>query len=416
MANQTYVPSRCIHVFPCATRTYDTNNASKFLTQYNLTNFLGGGKSYNLTKQNDHYMRFSIKGYFVQIDYTSTEGAGWWEAFLGNANPQAEQVLCAQINLAAAVSQSGDFVDTGNVNNQSKLTGFADPVSKKTPPIDAGIGSNGESVFTALKLAFLSVDDFDKLSDSVKLATVVEDTENPGQNKLQWQLYSESLKFAQVGGSDNDPNITIQLSQDPVTKEISATAKYAQIGTDQLADGAVSFDKMKVDTQSYRVDEVTDSSIAGNEGPLRVKLVENTSSNTLKTQLLGLVQTADIANNAVTYSKMKVDTNKHRMQPSGGSKEGLSVILGEFETNSGKLGAKLQGLAQTADIANNAVTTEKLGGGAVTTAKIVDLAVTTAKLADDVQDKLEHIGQLKMSNKWYNVTLSGSTLTLTAAT
>jgi hypothetical protein len=97
---------------------------------------------------------------------------------LTKANPQAEQVLCAQINLAAAVSQSGEFVDTGNVNNQSKLTGFADPVSKKTPTIDDDIGSNGESVFTALKLAFLSTDAFDKLSDSVKLATVVEDTEN----------------------------------------------------------------------------------------------------------------------------------------------------------------------------------------------------------------------------------------------
>jgi hypothetical protein len=54
----------------------------------------------------------------------------------------------------------------------------------------------------------------------------------------------------------------------------------------------------------------------------------------------------------------------------------------QLVNNSGKLKAQLLGLIQTADIANGAVTGDKLAGGAVTENKLATDAVTTAKLKD----------------------------------
>lgn len=347
MANHTYVPSNCIYIFPCAKRAYNNSAASKFLTQYNLTHLTGGGKSYNLTKTNDTYMRFSVMGYFVQVDYTSQQGQTWWENFLTAAKPKANDVLYAYIKLASDATQLGGFSDILDVNTQSKLTSF-----ETATELDKAQG--GTSLFTALKLAFLAKDSQANglQGAKVKLATVT--SANP--IALQWQVYSEVLKFAE--GSENN-GITIQLSQSVSTQEISAKATNVAIGTEQLVDNAVTHDKMDVDQLAYGV-----TAAATSADRLQVQLVNN--SGKLKAQLLGLIQTADIANGAVTGDKL----------------------------------------------AGDAVTENKLATDAVTTAKLKDKSVTTGKLQNAVQTKLSHIGQLYIGATWYPISLSADEKTL----
>lgn len=380
MANHTYVPSNCIYIFPCAKRAYNNSAASKFLTQYNLTHLTGGGKSYNLTKEDDTYMRFSIMGYFVQIDYTSQQGKTWWENFLTAAKPGTGHVLYAYINLASEPQSA--FADRGDVNKQPRLTSIA-------PNTELDQQQSGTPVFTALQLAFMNSEEQANSTitmPKVKLATVT------APNTLQWQVYSEVLKFAE--GSENN-GITIQLSQSVSTQEISAKATKVDIGTEQLVNKAVTYDKMKIDTEAYGVTAGVTST-----GRLQAQLVNNSGS--LKIQLLGLIQADDIANNAVTTPKLRqnaVTYDKLNVNTSAGRDTAAQEQLGARvlqDGSTGNLKAQLVGKVQTGDIAPN--------------------AVTKTELHSDIQDIVDHPGQLKITTstgtEWYPISLSADEKTL----
>lgn len=373
MAIQTYVPSQYIHIFPCATRIYN-NTASKFLTQYNLTHFVGSGKSYNLTKSTDAYMRFSVDGYFVQIDY---KGQTWWEEFLNPTDPQNtskkptnNQLLYAYISLSG--TQPGTFNDSGDVSKQARLTPFESYTTLDQSQIRPD-EQKGPSIFTALKLAFVdSETDLSDLSAKVRLAKVVSTDTTTKVNDVQWQLYSESLTF---DNSHMSKGIKIELSQNSINKNISAIATQVLLGTDEL----------KIDTNPYGTTTASNTT-----NPDRLKVLLTSDNKKLKAQLQGLVTTDDIANNAVTYDKLNVNTSAGR--DTDAQKQLGARVLQDGST--GNLKAQLVGKVQTGDIAPK--------------------AVTKTELHSDIQEIVDHPGQLKITTrtgtKWYSARVQDNIL------
>lgn len=100
----------------------------------------------------------------------------------------------------------------------------------------------------------------------------------------------------------------------------------------------------------------------------------------------GAVTTAKLASNAVTNAKVADGAISEDKLASGAvttAKIGASAVtnakIADGAVAEGKIAA---GAVTTAKIADGAVTTPKVADGAVTTAKIADTAVTTAKIAD----------------------------------
>lgn len=102
------------------------------------------------------------------------------------------------------------------------------------------------------------------------------------------------------------------------------------------------------------------------------------SSDAVSFQVQAQAQTDDIANSAVTTDKVRDAAITPAKILTTGDADGVLHYPA-----SGTIGSGLAiGQVQTADIADSAVTADKIAAGAVTSSKFGDKTVTTAKLAD----------------------------------
>ena len=172
----------------------------------------------------------------------------------------------------------------------------------------------------------------------------IKTSNDTGEDPAEKTLYipAESLVdvYTANNGVDGANSVTITVDQEHNT--ISAVIKAGGVGTNELADSAVT--AAKIANDAVETDKIADANVT----------------------------TAKIANSAVTTEK--IATN--------------AVTTAKIADNAVET-AKINALAVTTEKINAlAVTTEKINALAVTTEKIADKNVTLVKLADDVQASL----------------------------
>lgn len=260
-----YIESSKIHVFPCANRS-GVDESSKFTTEFNLSNLGLSGKSYlveptavntTLTAE-ETFIQCFVKGYYVAFL--------WPKVALPDSTTE-NRYAYLQLNISGGGGING--VDKRSiVANQPTIV----PFPGTSTSLDAKITGDTVKRFYGAKL-------------------VVNATKSPTADNCC--LIAANVK---AGGTYVNYWITANQSYALVSsKDIEDEA----VTNAKLADKAVTYDKMKVDSTAY---ETTATSTSSER--LKVQLLKNASGNKLKAQLLGLVQTADIAGGAVTREKL----------------------------------------------------------------------------------------------------------------
>jgi hypothetical protein len=216
-------------------------------------------------------------------------------------------------------------------------------------------------------------------------------------------LGSTEITFVQFNGASNiiagdglaKTGNELSVNVDNVTLEIYSDAlqvKNNAIDTAQLADGAVTSDKLAGNIPNAKLQYSTISGVA--LGSNLASLSTSASGAISMTSYDGSTASADmavnvdgvtleIATNAVQIKQYGVDTNQLADASVTTAKLADEAVTTSILADANVTTAKLAALSVTsAKIANSAVTSTQLSDGAVTSSKIVDGSVVGVKLAD----------------------------------